>query len=238
MYYCLLTLLHFEAVQMGGQDDCSACIRPLSFQGKLRYTFTFYQYLSPVWNMSISECTTGGTVYYKGKLTGLTGSCKNKGTIGQTVCWQKNGDPLKAWNPMTGGGNKPRYVWAPYPSTPPPYQLTKGRVTELEGPPKGDYLGGYEHTEDIDLPPPRSLLRIPPPSPGTGELNLEPQLYNLLNATHRLLNFMNPPLAGDCWLCMSSGPLQYVATMVSLLNQSGHEAPLNSTSTKPRVRNI
>jgi hypothetical protein len=48
----------------------------------------------------------GGTLYYKGKLTGLTGSCKNKGTIGQTVCWQKNEDHLKAWNnEMTRGGN-------------------------------------------------------------------------------------------------------------------------------------
>jgi hypothetical protein len=37
---------------------------------------------------------------------------------------------------------------------------------------------------------------------------------------------------------MSSGPPQYVATPVSLLKQRGHEAPLNSTSTKPRVRNI
>jgi hypothetical protein len=167
---------------------------------------------------------------------GLTGSCKNKGTIGQTVCWKKNGDPLKAWNDeMTGGGNKPHYIWAPYPSTPPPHHFTKGRVTKLEGPPTGDYLGRYEPIEDIDLPPPRSPLRLPP---GTGELNLEPQLYNLLNATHRLLNFTNPPLAGDCWLCMSSGPPQYVATPVSLLKQRGHEAPLNSTSTKPRVRNI
>jgi hypothetical protein len=53
-------------------------------------------------------------IYYKGKLTGLTGSCKNKGTIGQMVCWQKDGDSLKAWNDeMTRGGNKPCYVWAP-----------------------------------------------------------------------------------------------------------------------------
>jgi hypothetical protein len=37
---------------------------------------------------------------------------------------------------------------------------------------------------------------------------------------------------------MSSDPLQYVATPVSLLNQSGHESPLNATSTKPKVKNI
>jgi hypothetical protein len=54
---------------------------------------------------------------------------------------------------MTGGGNKPHYVWAPYPSTPPPHQFTKGRVTELGEPPKGDYLGSYKPIEDIDWPP-------------------------------------------------------------------------------------
>jgi hypothetical protein len=65
MYYCLLTLLHFEVVQLGSWDDCSTCIRPPSFQGKLRYAFTFYQYLSPVCSISISECTRRGTIYYK-----------------------------------------------------------------------------------------------------------------------------------------------------------------------------
>jgi hypothetical protein len=62
----------------------------------MQYAFIFYQYLSPTCSISISECTREGTIYYKGKLTGLTGSCKNKGTIGQMVCWQKDRDPLKA----------------------------------------------------------------------------------------------------------------------------------------------
>jgi hypothetical protein len=65
MCYCLLTLLHFEVVQLGGWDDCSACIRPLSFKGKLRYAFTFYQYLSPLCSILICECTRRGTIYYK-----------------------------------------------------------------------------------------------------------------------------------------------------------------------------
>jgi hypothetical protein len=64
---------------------------------------------------------------------------------------------------------------------------------------------------------------------------LELQLYNLLNATHCLLNLTNPSLASDCWLSLSSGPLHYVVTLVSLLN---HDATLNSTSTKPKVKNI
>jgi hypothetical protein len=131
------------------------CVKPFSFQGKLLYAFTFYQYLSPACSISISECIRGGTIYYKGKLTGLTGYCKNKGTVGQMVCWQKDGDPLQAWNDqMTGGGNKPCYVWVPYPSTPSPYQFTKGRATDLERLSRGDYLGGYKPIKGISLPPP------------------------------------------------------------------------------------
>jgi hypothetical protein len=71
-----------------------------------------------------------------------------------------------------------------------------------------------------------------------GNFNLELQLYDLLNATHHLLNLMNPPLVGDCWLCLFSGPLHYVLTLVSLLYQSVHDAIPNSTSTKPKVSNI
>jgi hypothetical protein len=67
---------------------------------------------------------------------------------------------------------------------------------------------------------------------------LEHQLYNLLNATHCLFNLMNPQLVGDCWLCLSPGPLHYVVSMVSPLNQSICDATPNSTSTKPKVSNI
>jgi hypothetical protein len=65
MCYCLLALLSFEVFQLGGWDDCSACVRPLSFQGKLRYAFTFYQYLSPRCSISISECTRRGRFIIK-----------------------------------------------------------------------------------------------------------------------------------------------------------------------------
>jgi hypothetical protein len=113
MCFCLLTPLHFKVVPSGGQDNFSAYVKPLSFQEKLQYAFTYYQYLSPTCSTSISECTRGKTIYYKGKLTGLTGSCKNEGPIGQTVCCQKDRDPLKAWkDELTGGGSKPHYVWA------------------------------------------------------------------------------------------------------------------------------
>jgi hypothetical protein len=78
-------------------------------------------------------------------------------------------------------------------------------------------------------------LRLPS---RTGNFNLEPQLYNLLNATHYLLNLMNPPLMDDCWLCLSLGPLLYVAIQVSLLNQSMHDTTSNSISTKSKVKNI
>jgi hypothetical protein len=96
MCFCLLTLLHFTVVPSRGQDNCLACVKPLSFQGKLQYAFTYYQYLSATCSTSISECTRGVTIYYKGKLTGPTGSCKSKGIIGQMVYWKKDVDPLKA----------------------------------------------------------------------------------------------------------------------------------------------
>jgi hypothetical protein len=71
------------------------------------------------------------------------------------VCWQKDGDPLKAWNDeMAEEENKPHYVWAPYLSTPSAYQFTKGRAADLQRPSRGDYLGGYNPIKDIDLPPP------------------------------------------------------------------------------------
>jgi hypothetical protein len=74
MCICLLTLLHFKVVPSRGRVNCTACVKPLFFQGKLRYPFTYYQYLSPPCSTSISEYTRGGTIYYKGKLTGLTRS--------------------------------------------------------------------------------------------------------------------------------------------------------------------
>jgi hypothetical protein len=49
---------------------------------------------------------------------------------------------------------------------------------------------------------------------------------------------MNPPLAGDCWLCLSSGPLHYTTAPVIPLNQSMHDATPNSTSMKPKVSSI
>jgi hypothetical protein len=49
---------------------------------------------------------------------------------------------------------------------------------------------------------------------------------------------MYPSLTGDCWPCLSSGPLHYVVASVSPLNQSMHDATLNSTSMKPKVSNI
>jgi hypothetical protein len=47
----------------------------------------------PACYTSISECIRGGTIYYKGKLTGLTGFCKNKGITGQRFAGRKTGNP-------------------------------------------------------------------------------------------------------------------------------------------------
>jgi hypothetical protein len=155
-----MTLLHFKVVPSRDQDDCSACIKPLSFQGKLQYAFTYYQNLSPTCSIPISECTRGGTIYSKRKLTGLMGSYKNKSTIGQTVCWKKDRDPLKAWNDtMTVGGNKPHYVWVASPTTLSQYQSTKGKATDTERPSRDDYLDSHEPIKDIDLPLPQPPLR-------------------------------------------------------------------------------
>jgi hypothetical protein len=53
--------------------------------------------LSPVYSISISECIREKKfTIKKKKLTGITRSYKNKGTIGQMGCWQKDRDPLKA----------------------------------------------------------------------------------------------------------------------------------------------
>jgi hypothetical protein len=52
---------------------------------------------------------------------------------------------------MTGGGNKPRYVWASYLSTLSPYQFTKGKAENIERSSRGDYLGICKPLKDIDL---------------------------------------------------------------------------------------
>ena len=47
---------------------------------------------------------------------------------------------------------------------------------------------------------------------------LDPHLYRVLNATLHHLNHTNPQLARDCWLCLSLGAPQYLATPVPLNN--------------------
>jgi hypothetical protein len=72
-----------------------------------------------------------------------------------------------------------------------PFQFTKGKSTDIERASGGGYLGGYKPIKDIHLSPPQPPLKLPS---RTGNFNLEPELYNLLNATHHLLNLTNPPL--------------------------------------------
>jgi hypothetical protein len=74
-----------------------------------------------------------GTIYYKGK---LTESCKNKGYRADSLLEERQ-RPLKAWNEeMTGGRNKPHYVWAPSLTTLSPCQSTKGKAKIQGGHPK------------------------------------------------------------------------------------------------------
>jgi hypothetical protein len=85
---------------------------------------------------------------------------------------EERGDPLKVWtNKMTGGGNKPHYVWASSPTTSSPYQSTEGKPTGTEKPSRDNYLDGYEPIKDVDLPPPQPPLRLPSRA---RNFNLEP----------------------------------------------------------------
>jgi hypothetical protein len=52
----------------------------------------------------------------------------------------------------------------------------------------------------LHTPPPRRTIKPLQPQP---PINLDPQLYRLLNSAHHLLNSTNPTLAEDCWLCLS-----------------------------------
>ena len=47
---------------------------------------------------------------------------------------------------------------------------------------------------------------------------LDPHLYQVLNATHHLLNDTNLQMARDCRLCLSSGAPLYLVTPVPLNN--------------------
>jgi hypothetical protein len=52
---------------------------------------------------------------------------------------------------MTGGGNKPHYIWAPSLSTLSPCQSTNEKAADPERLSKNNYLDGYLPIKDIDL---------------------------------------------------------------------------------------
>ena len=56
---------------------------------------------------------------------------------------------------------------------------------------------------------------------------LNPHLYQVLSATHHLLDDTNPQLASDCWLCLSLGAPWYLATPVSLNNATAMGTPID-----------
>jgi hypothetical protein len=47
--------------------------------------------------------------------------------------------------------------------------------------------------------------------------DLDPQIYRLLNSTHYLLNYTNPSLAKNCWLCLYPSLSQVLATSMDSL---------------------
>ena len=67
---------------------------------------------------------------------------------------------------------------------------------------------------------------------------LGPHLYQVLRATHHLLNDTNPQLARDCWLCLSFGAPQYLATPVPLNNATSMRTPTNPPLQGPVLRVI
>ena len=67
---------------------------------------------------------------------------------------------------------------------------------------------------------------------------LGPHLYQVLRATHHLFNDANPQLARDCWLCLSFGDPQYLATPVPLNNATAMRTPTNPPLQGPVLRVI
>jgi len=67
---------------------------------------------------------------------------------------------------------------------------------------------------------------------------LDPRLYQVLNATHRLLNDTNPQLARDFRLCLSLGAPWYLATPVPLNNATAMETPIDPPLQGPVLRPI
>jgi len=54
------------------------------------------------------------------------------------------------------------------------------------------------------------------------------QLLGMINASHQALNHSNPPLVSDGWICMKSGPVQYLGV---ILNQSTVSLPTSAPGT-------
>jgi hypothetical protein len=50
--------------------------------------------------------------------------------------------------------------------------------------------------------------------------DLDPRIYRLLNSTHHLLNYANPSLAENCWLCLSPSLSQVLAIPMDSLETS------------------
>jgi hypothetical protein len=89
---------------------------------------------------------------------------------------------------------------------------------------------------ETPLPTPPARKRIKPPQPQP-LIDLDPQLYRLLNSSHHILNSTNPTLTEDFWLCLSLILPQILANPMSSLEAfPGHK--LNPLLTRVNVTNI
>jgi hypothetical protein len=97
-----------------------------------------------------------------------------------------------------------------------------------------DHVNYVHQRLPLPTPPPRKKLKPLQPQP---PMDLNPQLYRLLNSAHHLLNSTNPTLAEDCWLSLSPSLPQVLATPMD----SPEVSPVNKLNphlTKPNIINI
>jgi hypothetical protein len=91
----------------------------------------------------------------------------------------------------------------------------------------------YDGDSHFPLPLPEKKKQ-PVASP---PMDLDPQLYRLLNSAHHLLNATNTTLAEDCWLCLSPSLPQVLATPMDSLEASPGNK-LNPPLIRPNITNI
>jgi hypothetical protein len=97
-----------------------------------------------------------------------------------------------------------------------------------------DHVNYVQERLPLLTPTPRKRIRLPQPQP---LMDLDSQLYRLLNSTHHLLNSTNPTWAEDCWLCLSPSLSQVLTTHIDPLDASPGNK-LDLPLARPNIPNI